>query len=272
VWKNLIESGAGWMRLDLKHSQRRYFEVLQRRIRPGARWLDVGCGHQIVPLWAAGDAEQREVAERAELFAGADLDPAISEHPYLRCRVFARGEALPFPEDSFDIVTANMVVEHLEDPKSTFAEIHRVLRPNGKALFHTPNLRYPYTFLASRIGDRLKKPVIRLLEKREEKDVFPTHYRANEVEAVRALAGATAFRVDELDIGGSVGSLNELGPLGLLELPFLKLLSMKPFRHRNATIIAVFVKAGGDRQNTPADGTMVSDRRSELVQSDGGEQ
>lgn len=242
MWKDAITWSAGLLRLDLKHAQRRYFETLERSVHPGARWLDLGCGRQIVPEWAAGKSEQRALVARAAVFAGADLDPAIAEHPYLRHRVYARGEALPFPSGSFDIVTANMVVEHLENPDATFTEIKRILAAGGKAVFHTPNLKYPYVYLASRASDAVKKPLVRVLEKREEKDVFPTHYLANTAEDVRALADRVGFRVEELTIGGSVGSLNELGPLGIAELPFLKLLSLAPLRKYNATIIAVFEK------------------------------
>lgn len=233
------------MRLDLKHAQRRYFETLLEQIRPGARWLDLGCGHQIVPPWAASDVEQRGMVARCRLFAGADVDASIREHAHLRERVFARGEALPFRAESFDVITANMVVEHLEDPDATFAELKRVAAAGGRIVFHTPNLRYPYIYVASHASDAVKKPLVRLLEKREEKDLFPTHYRANTVESVRALAGRVGLRIDAVAAGGSVGSLNELGPLGILELPFLKLLSLERFRERNATLIAILRKPSG---------------------------
>ena len=231
------------MRLDLKHAQRRYFESLAQQLLPESRWLDLGCGHQIVPAWAAPETEQRALVARSGVFVGADLDPAIAEHPHLRYRVFARGEALPFSSNSFDLVTANMVVEHLEEPGLIFAEIKRVLAPGGKVMFHTPNLRNPYVYTASHTSDLIKKPLIRLLEKREEKDVFPTHYQANTVRAVRGLGDRVGMKIVDITVGGSVGSLNELGPLGVLELPFLKMLSLKPFQDLNATIIAVLEKS-----------------------------
>jgi hypothetical protein len=49
--------------------------------------------------------------------------------------------------------------------------------------------------------------------------------------------------VDPLEVGGSVGSFNMMGPLGVLELPFLKLLTLRPFRNRNATIVAILRKS-----------------------------
>lgn len=242
MWKQAIESTAKAIGLDLKHAQRRYFETLTVEVKPGCRWLDLGCGHQIVPFWAATDSEQRELVARAGFFAGADLDPAIANHPYLQRRVFARGEQSPFASGSFDLVTANMVVEHLERPEGTFLELLRILTPDGRVVFHTPNLRYPYIYIASQTSDEFKKVVIRVLEKREEQDVFRTHYRVNTVEDVRTLAAGTGFEVEALEINGSVGSFNNLGPLGILELPFLKVLSMKRFRRYGATLIAILRK------------------------------
>ncbi len=45
---------------------------------------------------------------------------------------------LPFGDESFDRVVCFDVLEHLERPGAAIAEIRRVLRPNGRALFHVP--------------------------------------------------------------------------------------------------------------------------------------
>lgn len=74
-------------------------------------WLDLGCGHQIIPEWAAEASDQRALVSKCRLFVGVDLDPAIGEHPYLNHRVFAHGDAPPLASNLFDLVTANMVVE-----------------------------------------------------------------------------------------------------------------------------------------------------------------
>src|SRR6202162_6140499 len=110
-----IESFAKIIGLDRTHSQERYFNVLYAQIRTGARWLDIGCGSHWPPYWAASLAQQREVVSRAKLFLGIDADPAVTENP-LAARVTAVGERLPFRDNSLDVITANMVFEHLPKP------------------------------------------------------------------------------------------------------------------------------------------------------------
>ena len=237
-----IEWFAKAIGLVRKHSQQRYFQVLQSYIGSGDRWLDIGCGRQIVPDFAASFAEQKEMVARTKMFVGIDTDSAITEHPLLKSPVAAVGQHLPFRDNSFDIVTANMVFEHLETPQVVLEEVRRVLAPSGKLIFHTPNLRYPYIFIASLVEDSLKKPVIRFLERRAEEDVFTTFYRANTVQRIRSLAKEGQFEVYDLAVGPSIGSLERLGPIAILELLFLKVLSLRPFHGLNATIIAVLAK------------------------------
>lgn len=60
----------------------------------------------------------------------------------LRLPVFnAAGEALPFPDASFDALTAWDVLEHVQDPAKVLAELRRVLRPGGHALITAINRR-----------------------------------------------------------------------------------------------------------------------------------
>jgi len=47
--------------------------------------------------------------------------------------------ALPFDDDSFDVVVANEMIEHVEDHDGLINEVKRVLRPAGRFLISTPN-------------------------------------------------------------------------------------------------------------------------------------
>jgi SAM-dependent methyltransferase len=48
--------------------------------------------------------------------------------------------ALPFDDDSIDLVVSNQVIEHLADTDSFVSEIRRVLRPGGLAVVSTENM------------------------------------------------------------------------------------------------------------------------------------
>jgi ubiquinone/menaquinone biosynthesis C-methylase UbiE len=55
------------------------------------------------------------------------------------CVLDAQGEALPFPDGSFDIIHSSNVLEHVADPEKTLAEAMRVLRPGGLLHIVVPN-------------------------------------------------------------------------------------------------------------------------------------
>jgi 2-polyprenyl-3-methyl-5-hydroxy-6-metoxy-1,4-benzoquinol methylase len=48
-------------------------------------------------------------------------------------------EPLPLPAGAFDGIVSTEVIEHLENPRAVFRELHRLLRPRGKLLVTTPN-------------------------------------------------------------------------------------------------------------------------------------
>jgi SAM-dependent methyltransferase len=63
-----------------------------------------------------------------------DVSPG-TEHNRVRCEDVQR---LSYPNESFDVVTHTEVLEHVPDDANAFAEMRRVLRPNGTLLFTVP--------------------------------------------------------------------------------------------------------------------------------------
>jgi ubiquinone/menaquinone biosynthesis C-methylase UbiE len=54
------------------------------------------------------------------------------------------GEKLDFPDNFFDIVFHNEVLEHVQDDTLVLKECLRVLKPGGKMIFFTPNRGWPF--------------------------------------------------------------------------------------------------------------------------------
>lgn len=221
-WYKGKVSIARALRLDLSHYEEQYAAALRRYVRPGDKWLDVGCGHRIVPDWALSPLEQQRLVARAKFLVGVDLHDGMLLHRLLTYRVKASGGALPFKDGSFDLVTANMVVEHVGDPTQFLGDIFRVLRPGGHFVFVTPNLLSPLIFFSQIIPERTKKHLIRFLELREDRDIFPASYRMNKPGAIADLAWGTGFETETLRCIGSSGEFDRLGPVSWLECFLLK--------------------------------------------------
>jgi SAM-dependent methyltransferase len=232
----------GLPRLTPTHSQVRYAQALRRELPPGGRWLELGCGRQIVPGWALGRDDQQALVASASLVVGVDLDPAIREHDLIRHKVMASGYALPFRDGALDVVTANMVMEHVERPVALLSEIARVLRPGGRLIFHTPNRRHPAVSAARLVPERAKKRLVWWLERRRESDVFETYYRLNRNADIEAGARAAGFTVALLRSWGSVGVFSGVPILRRLELPLVWLLEHEPFRAWRSNLFVMLIK------------------------------
>lgn len=129
---------VGGLAPGLLNSQHEYARALVSEVEGASRWLDLGCGHDFLPPFVNQDRLQ---AARARCVSvGIDADgSALAKHRGLRHRVRGNIERLPFQAGTFDLATANMVVEHVARPERLFAEIARVLKPGGRLLLHTPN-------------------------------------------------------------------------------------------------------------------------------------
>src|SRR5262245_32232391 len=127
-WSRGRAAIARGLNLDLTHSQKHYAKILEQYVKPGAEWLEVGCGRHVVPDWAMPVENQKRMVGRCVRLVGVDVDGAIHDHPLLTARVIALGGSLPFRNESFDLVTSNMVVEHVPDAVGFLTDIFRVLR------------------------------------------------------------------------------------------------------------------------------------------------
>lgn len=102
-------------------------------LKPGARVLDLGCG--------GGSFRYADYAHLQ--ITALDLTPPAAAPkwpPHVR---FRQGsvEALPFPDETFDLVIANFVFEHTRDFTRAIVEAERVLVPGGIVYLSVPNAK-----------------------------------------------------------------------------------------------------------------------------------
>ena len=114
--------------------------VAQRwRLADVHRALDVGCG---VGHW--GTLLSGLIAPEAEM-VGVDREPEWVAESARRASgrryssQVASVETLPFPDDTFDLVTCQTVLIHLADPARAIREMMRVTKPGGLVAVAEPN-------------------------------------------------------------------------------------------------------------------------------------
>jgi len=117
---------------------------------PRGRLLDVPAG--------AG-ALARRLAEMGYEVTCSDInsdDFAADELPFQQADL---SQALPFEDESFDVVTCIEGLEHLENPFQAVRELARVLRPDGTLVLSTPNYLNVERRLKFLITGSFTKPV-----------------------------------------------------------------------------------------------------------------
>jgi SAM-dependent methyltransferase len=131
-----------------RHGQDRRLEMVRRFVDlEDATILDVGCG---IGTYV------RRFRDFSDAVHGVEVEPervaeASAELPNI---VVGVGEALPYPDDEFDLVFSNEVIEHVADDRATAAEMVRVTKPGGAIVAFAPNRLYPFETHGAYLGKR----------------------------------------------------------------------------------------------------------------------
>jgi len=158
------------------------------------RVLEVGCGN---------GADGVRFAQYGAHYVGVDLTEAAIDSARKHFQVLGldgkfkveNAERLTFPDESFDFVYSHGVLHHTADPNKAFLEVHRVLKPGGKAVlmvYHKHSFNYYVRILGymrarvlgrilSRVGRfgsdrRYLKQALRGLRGNQDLSVWQIHY------------------------------------------------------------------------------------------------
>lgn len=93
--------------------------------------LDVGAGH---------GAFSKKLYELGYDVSACDLFPEIFYFDKIECRKSDLTKPLPYKDNTFDVIVALEVMEHILDHEIFFQEAQRILKPSGKLFISTPNI------------------------------------------------------------------------------------------------------------------------------------
>jgi SAM-dependent methyltransferase len=110
----------------------------------GERYLDVGCGNGSFTLGLGKNfAEINGIDVEEDRLA--DFEQKIAERGITNTTIQRMSaEAMDFPDNHFDVITAIEVIEHIPDLESALDEIDRVLKPGGFFGITCPNRLFPF--------------------------------------------------------------------------------------------------------------------------------
>ncbi len=173
-----------------------YFrKVILDIIKPNYFCLDYGAGR--------GNVEYMNFKGLVKHMCGVDPAEDVISNPYLDdAKVLClKKNTISYPDDTFNLVISDNVMEHIENPGIVFKEISRVLINNGVFLAKTPN-KWHYMPLVARITPTWFHKYYNSLRGRKDNDTFPTRYMCNtkkDVYRYAQEAGLKVLRVDFIE-------------------------------------------------------------------------
>jgi 2-polyprenyl-3-methyl-5-hydroxy-6-metoxy-1,4-benzoquinol methylase len=122
---------SGYEQQQQQRLKARVFDTFNQFLRfTGAKGLVTGMS--LLDLGCADGSFVDCCLEKGLKALGTDINDGIN----------LETDDLPFADDTFDVMTANSVLEHLQSPAKMLAEVHRTLKPGGALLLVTPNWKH----------------------------------------------------------------------------------------------------------------------------------
>lgn len=141
-WLNRLDHPIALLRAENAVRVPWIIREIALRMGLSAKILDVGCGGGLLtnPLAKAGFDVTGIDLSQSSLDVAKESD-ATQKVKYLHGNAYS----LPFNAQSFDVVCAMDILEHVENPNLLIQEASRVLKPGGLFFFHTFN-RTPLSY------------------------------------------------------------------------------------------------------------------------------
>jgi hypothetical protein len=121
----------------LRYCLEEYEDVLAATVKKETGWLDLGCGHNVLPAWRA--EQEQALTRRPAQLVGLDRHAFLRNHHSIRSSCAATSRASDFAT-SFNLVTSS-IFEHPKNPRAQLGD-RRVMSRGGELIFLTPNDGY----------------------------------------------------------------------------------------------------------------------------------
>ena len=175
-----------------------FYTRVDSLLTPTSRMLDFGAGRG---WWMHDETcgyrkKLRDFRGRVAEVQGCDVEEAVFTNPALeRAFLIEPGKPIALKDASVDVVVADYVIEHIEDPAAFSREVARLLAPGGWFCARTPSY-YHYVSLVSRLLPfRVSAASLGASQpNRKKEDVFPAFYRLNTLGAISKAFPEPTFR------------------------------------------------------------------------------
>ena len=133
---DLLEKEHFWF-----DAKRKYLKIILKKfnLKKGLRVLDVGCGTGAVLDFLKNFG-----------FDAAGIDMSSEALKYCRAKNlkahYGMADKIDFPDNSFDIIFALDVLEHLDDDIGAVAEVYRVLKKDGLFIATVPAHNFLWSY------------------------------------------------------------------------------------------------------------------------------
>jgi SAM-dependent methyltransferase len=183
-----------------------FHTTVKNNSSPGSSILEVGAG--------PSNTTSSYLASIGRV-CGLDVSEEVKANAALSESFVYDGTKFPFSNRKFDLCVSNYVLEHVPNPIEHFNEVSRVLKPDGKFIFRTPNLCHYVTFMSWLLPTRAHLALANRLRGlgSSAHDPYPTLYRANTAGVLRRLGKSTGMPVQELRFIEKEPSYGRVHPL-----------------------------------------------------------
>jgi SAM-dependent methyltransferase len=198
------QSTVAEMAAAVSFARHRYFRVIQYlKEKPHLDAVELGFGSPVMASVIAQYCSRLSIIDVADRRTDLDLPQNIS---------FTKADLnndFPLADNTFDVVIAMMVVEHLFDPFHSFHEIWRITRPGGRIFINVPNIGSFRCRLQLLFGQLPVTSSTDWFEKREWDGNHLHYFTVGQVERLGKLSG---MKLQETNPVGNALALKRLRP------------------------------------------------------------